>query len=197
MEVSSNIAEQLDRKANSVLSKKMILWIFIITIVMLFGAWTSAYIVSKSEGRWLVFPMPNMMLYSTIALLVSSVTMHFAYKSAQVDNLERLKIFLFITFALAFVFMFLQYASFKELISNEIYFTGKTSSVSSQYLYSLTFFHALHIVAGIVFLFLTLIKSIRKDIHSKNMLTLELCATFWHFLDGLWLYLYIFLYLNR
>lgn len=179
------------------LSKRMILWIFIITIVMLFGAWTSAYIVSKAEGRWMEFPMPNMMFFSTLALLASSIPMHLAYKSAKENNLERIKIMLFLTLFLAVVFIVLQLESFKELISNQIYFTGKQSNVSSQYLYSLTFFHALHIVAGIVFLLTTLYKSIVKKIHSGNTLTIELCATFWHFLDGLWLFLYIFLYFNR
>ncbi|MFN8437938.1 MAG: cytochrome c oxidase subunit 3 [Cytophagales bacterium] len=179
------------------LSKRMILWIFIITIVMLFGAWTSAYIVSKAEGRWMEFPMPNMMFFSTLALLASSLPMHLAYKSAKENNLERIKIMLFLTLFLAVVFIVLQLESFKELISNQIYFTGKQSNVSSQYLYSLTFFHALHIVAGIVFLLTTLYKSIVKKIHSGNTLTIELCATFWHFLDGLWLFLYIFLYFNR
>ena len=179
------------------LSKRMILWIFIITIVMLFGAWTSAYIVSKAEGRWMEFPMPNMMFFSTLALLASSIPMHLAYKSAKENNLERIKIMLFLTLFLAVIFIVLQLESFKELISNQIYFTGKQSNVSSQYLYSLTFFHALHIVAGIVFLLTTLYKSIVKKIHSGNTLTIELCATFWHFLDGLWLFLYIFLYFNR
>lgn len=185
------------QEANVALSKRMILWIFIISIVMLFGAWTSAYIVSKSEGRWLEFPMPTMMFYSTVALALSSIPMHYAYISAKNNNLERIKIALILTLLLSLVFIFLQIGSFKELISNQIYFAGKLSNVSSQYLYSLTFFHALHIVAGIVFLLITLRKSVKNQINSSNLLGIEMCTTFWHFLDALWLYLYIFLYFNR
>ena len=197
MDTADKFSDNLERKANVTLSRKMILWIFIITISMMFAAWTSAYIFKRSEGNWFEFSLPNMMLYSTIVLIVSSVSMHMAYKYALQDNLERLKIALIFTTLLGVSFVFMQFQSFKALIDNQIYFTGKNSNVSASFLYILTFIHALHIVAGIVFLLITLVKSLRNNIHSKNMLTLEMCATFWHFLDGLWLYLYVFLYFNR
>ncbi len=197
MGVSEKISDKIEREASIVLSKKMILWIFIITIVMMFAAWTSAYIFKRAEGNWLIFEMPTLMLYSTIVLLVSSFSMHMAYSSAKKDNLERVKIALIFTTILGFIFVVLQLFSFKSLIDKEIYFTGKSSNVAASFLYILTFIHALHIVAGIVFLLITLAKSLGNNIHSKNMLTLELCATFWHFLDGLWVFLYVFLYYIR
>lgn len=197
MNASDHIADNLERKSNLLLSKKMILWIFMISIVMMFGAWTSAYILKRSEGNWLEFPIPDAMFFSTVILLISSLTIHYAYISAKKDNLERIKIALIFTMILGLAFIFLQFVGFKRLIDNQIYFTGKTSNVAASFLYILTIIHALHIVAGIVFLLITLVKSLNNNIHSKNMLTLELCATFWHFLDGLWLYLYIFLYFNR
>lgn len=196
--ISDKISDNLEEKANRVLSKKMILWIFIITIFMMFAAWTSAYIFKRSEGgNWLIFDVPNLMIYSTLVLFVSSISMHLAYTSGQKDNLERLKIALIFTLFLGLVFVFMQFLSFKHLIDRQIYFTGKNSSVSASFLYIFTFIHALHIVAGVVFLLITLAKSLANHIHSKNMLTLELCATFWHFLDALWIYLFIILYFNR
>ncbi len=177
--------------------KKFALWIFIVTVIMLFAAWTSGYIVRKAEGNWLNFELPYMMYYSTAVLLLSSVTMHWAYVSAKRDNLDSIKIALLVTSFLGLMFLVFQIFSFNELVSNNVWFGGKKSNPSGSFLYVLSGMHGLHIVGGIVFLLITLFFASKKEIHAKNTLLIEMCTTFWHFLDGLWLYLFLFLLLNR
>lgn len=177
--------------------KKFALWIFIVTVIMLFAAWTSGYIVRKAEGNWLNFDLPTMMYYATGVLLVSSFTMHWAFLSAKKDNLDSLKIALVATTFLGFLFLAFQLLGFNELVSNNVWFGGKKSNPSGSFLYVLSGMHGLHIVGGIVFLLITLLFALKKQIHAKNLLLIEMCVTFWHFLDGLWLYLFLFLLLNR
>lgn len=176
---------------------KFALWLFIATIVMLFGAWTSAYIVRRAEGNWLNFDLPSMMYISTAVLLISSFSMHWAYWSAKKDNLDSVKIAVIITFILGLVFLVFQVMSFNQLIENNIWLGGKRSNPSGSFLYVLSGMHGLHIIGGIVFLLITLFKTFKFEVHSKKLLLIEMCTIFWHFLDGLWLFLFLFLMLNR
>jgi cytochrome c oxidase subunit III len=80
-------------------------------------------------------------------------------------------------------------------VANNVYFTGGNPSAS--FVYVLSGMHGLHIVGGVVFLLITLVATFRFQVHSKNLNLIEMCTTFWHFLDALWLYLFLFLLFNR
>ena len=174
--------------------KKFILWLFIVSIVMLFAAWTSAYIVAQAEGAGRPIQLPPIFGYSTLLLIFSSISMHFTYRAAKKDQLSLLRIFSSITFVLGVGFLAGQLIGFEQLVASNVYFVGG-SSIDS-FTFVLPFMHGLHIVAGLIFLLIVLVQSFRYKVHSKNMLSIELCATFWHFLDGLWLYLFLFLTFN-
>lgn len=174
--------------------KKFILWLFIVTIVMLFAAWTSAYIVAQAEGAGGPISLPSLFGYTTGLLLLSSISMHLAYRAAKKDQLGLLRIFSTITFILGIGFLAGQLLGFEQLIASNVYFVG--GSAVDSFTYVLPFMHGLHIVAGLLFLLVILVQSFRYKVHSKNILSMELCATFWHFLDGLWLYLFLFLTFN-
>ena len=174
--------------------KKFILWLFIVSIVMLFAAWTSAYIVAQAEGAGRPIQLPAIFGYSTGLLLLSSISMHLAYKAAKKDQLNLLRVFSSITFIFGVGFMAGQLLGFEQLIASNVYFVG--GSAIDSFTYVLPFMHGLHILAGLLFLLVVLVQSFRYKVHSKNMLSMELCATFWHFLDGLWLYLFLFLTFN-
>jgi cytochrome c oxidase subunit 3 len=181
----------------SIHPKKFALWLFIVSIIMVFAAWTSAYIVRRAEGNWLEFELPDEMLYSSIIIFLSSFSIHWAYISAKKDNFFHIKLGLLLTLFLGIVFIYLQLKGFGKLIENNVWFGGKKSNPAGSFVYVLAGAHALHLVGGIIFLLITLYHAIKLHIHSKNMLLLDMCTTFWHFLDVLWIYLYVFLMLYR
>ena len=177
--------------------KKFALWLFLMSVMMLFAAFSSAFIVKKGQGNWVEFPIPNILWVSTVVLVLSSVTMQWAFSAAKKDEFQKLKLALGITFILGVIFLVAQFQAWEELYQTGIYFGGSKSHPSGSYLYVFTGLHGVHLISGVIFLFVLLISSFNYKIHSKNMLSIEMCATYWHFLDGLWIYLFVFLLLNH
>ena len=175
--------------------KKFMLWLAIVSIMMMFAGWTSGYLVRKAEGRWHEFEIPQIFWYSTAILLISSVSMIFAVQAAKKDNFNTLKTAISITFVFGIAFLVMQVLGFSDLIQNKLFFAG--SDVASSWLYALVGLHAAHVISGLVVLLISLISSFEFKKESKNLLRIQLCATYWHFLDLLWLYLFLFLYFNR
>jgi cytochrome c oxidase subunit 3 len=175
--------------------KKFALWLFIATVVMLFGAWTSAYIVKRGDAGWSEITLPwNFWLNSAIIVL-SSITMIGATRAARKDNLEAVKVLVSLTTILGVAFLAGQWMAYGELVALNEYFTG--GNVSHSFIYVLTGAHGVHLVSGVVFLLIVLASTFKYKVHSKNMVQIEMCATYWHFLGILWLYLFVFLLLNR
>ena len=172
---------------------KFTVWLFIVSITMMFAAFTSAYIVRRSEGNWQDFALPANMLVNTILLVLSSIALQFGYFAAKKDNLKALKIALFITFALGVAFLVGQWNAWGELVNNKIFFGGGTANPSGSFLYVLTGVHGFHLITGLIYLIIVLISTFRFKVHSKSLVQLEMCTTYWHFLGALWVYLYIFL----
>ena len=183
-----------DRHAMGMNPRKFIVWLFIVTIVMLFAALTSAYIVKQSEGNWFYFDLPGIFWITTAIIVLSSVTMQLAYRAAGSDEIGKLKSFLIITVLLGAGFLVGQYHSWKQLVDKDVYFVGNPSG---SFLYVLTGLHAIHIISGLVFLLIVIVSAFRFKIHSKNKISIEMCTTYWHFLGGLWLYLFLFLKINH
>jgi len=174
--------------------KKFALWLFIVSVVMVFAGLTSAYIVRQAEGNWLEFNLPDIFYYSSGIILLSSVTMHWAYTSAKSDNIDMLKIAIGLTTVLGLVFLVTQWYSWIALVDRDVYFVGNPSG---SFLYVFTGLHALHLISGVIFLIIVLISSFNYKVHSQNMARMEMCSTYWHFLGGLWIYLFMFLLLNH
>ena len=194
MMVQQDIQINEPRATLSMHPKKFALWLFIVSIVMLFAALTSAYIVKQADGNWLSISLPKSFILSTAIIIASSVTMHLAYLAAKKDELKRLNLMLGVTILLGFAFLASQYYSWGELVKENVYFVS--NYVSGSFIYIFTGLHGLHIISGIVFLLITLANSIKLKIHSKKLTLIEMCMTYWHFLGGLWLYLYLFLIFN-
>lgn len=174
--------------------KRFALWLFMISIAMLFAALTSAYIVRRGEGNWVMFDLPVELYYSTAIIIISSITMHWSYLNAKKDNLDSLKIGLSVTTVLGLIFVGYQYYIWSVLVDHDVYFVGNPSG---SFLYVLTGVHALHLISGITFLLITLKAAFSFEIHSKRLGKLEMCANYWHFLDALWVYLFLFLLFNH
>ena len=192
--VNQNIHIEEPASTLSMHPKKFALWLFIVSIVMLFAALTSAYIVKQSDGNWLSFKLPGIFAVNTGVIVLSSLTMHLAYLAAKKDALERIKWLLLATVVLGLAFLAGQYVSWSALVDNNIFFVSNYASGS--FIYVFTGLHGLHLVSGIVFLLITLVSLLRAKIHYKKLVQIEMCMTYWHFLGGLWVYLYIFLLFN-
>lgn len=174
--------------------KKFALWLFIVTVVMIFASLTSAYIVRQSEGNWLEFDLPQIFWYSSGIIILSSLTLHWSYLSAKKDELSAVKTGMIITTILGVAFLVSQWYSWVALVDRDVYFVGNPAG---SFLYVFTGLHAIHLISGVIFLIIVLISSFNYKVHSKNIVSLEMCMNYWHFLGGLWLYLFMFLLLNH
>jgi cytochrome c oxidase subunit 3 len=175
--------------------KKFALWLFIATVVMLFGAWTSAYIVKRADTGWAEIVMPWHFYVNSAIIVLSSITLLVAIRAARRDNLDLLKIMISVTVVLGLAFLAGQLLAFQELVALNEYFTG--GNVSHSFIYVLTGAHGVHVVSGVIFLIVVFTSTLRYKVHSKRMDQLEMCATYWHFLGILWLYLFVFLLINN
>ncbi|MES2691086.1 MAG: cytochrome c oxidase subunit 3 [Bacteroidota bacterium] len=173
---------------------KFVTWLIIVSSVMLFASFTSAYIVRRGEDNWLTFDIPNLFAYSTVIIVLSSIAMQWAYFSAKKDELLQVKISLLITLLLGIAFCICQWYGWEALVANNIHFVGNPSE---SFFYVISGVHLAHMAGGITFLLIIIVKSFQFKVHKKNLLTINLCATYWHFLGAAWIYLYFFLLLNR
>ncbi len=181
-------------RVRSMNPKKFALWIFMITVVMIFASLTSAYIVKKAEGDWLLIEFPQLFKLTSVLIVLSSVSMHFAYIAAKKNNLFNIRLGLAITGVLAIAFTVGQYLSWGELVEQGVYFVGNPAG---SFIYVFTGLHVAHLAGGLIFLMVVVRRSFAYRVHSKSLLSIELCTTYWHFLGGLWLYLYLFLLSNN
>ena len=178
-------------------ASKPLLWVGIISIVMLFAGLTSAYVVRADNGNWLLFDLPNAFYLSTGVIVTSSITLFFAFQMAKKNNKKGIIIGLILTFILGLLFTYFQFEGYGELYSKQIVFGGKSSNAAGSFLYLITFLHLLHLFAGLIVLLVTLVKGLKGKYDAQNTLGLELCSIYWHFLDILWVYLFLFLYFIR
>jgi len=181
-------------KEKRVRSKKMMLWFGIISMVMTFAGLTSAYVVSSKRPDWISdFELPGTFGISTIVIVVSSITLFFAKGFLKAENRRFASVSLLATFALGVLFVALQIQGFEALVADGYYFTGETSTINSSYIYVLVMAHLVHLAAGIIVLTVIIYNHFRKRYKSGKMLGFTIGSTFWHFVDVLWLFLFLFL----
>lgn len=196
-------------------AKKMMLWIAMISMSMTFAGLTSAYVVSSKRADWLrELEIPFSFTISTIAILISGFTFWYAKRQIKVynkisseDSADTNKAYLsskrnssiiqsqtalLLTLALALTFVFFQFRGFDQIIDQGYYFTGPESSITSSYIYILVLLHLVHLSVGIIVLVVVLINNYRNKYLGYDTTGLELASNFWHFLDVLWIYLYLF-----
>ncbi len=174
--------------------KKFAMWLFMVTVVMLFAAWTSAYIVRQAEGNWLEYDLPEVFWVTSGIVVLSSMCLQWAYASAKKDNFVQLRIGMVLTVVLGIAFLVGQWYSWIALVDREVFFVGNPAG---SFLYVMTGMHGLHLISGLLFLIIVLISSFRLKVHAKSLVAMEMATTYWHFLGGLWLYLFMFLQLNH
>jgi len=184
-----------EHKSRSDRSYKLLLLFAMISMTMMFAGLTSAFVVSKSRADWLKdFQLPIAFYFSTAAIIACSITFHLAKKSIQKDNQKATTTFLLATLALGILFIILQFVGFGQIVENGYYFTGSESSITTTFLYIVTLVHLLHLAGGIISLLIIIYNHFKQKYNSTQTLGIELGAMYWHFLDILWVYLFLFLY---
>lgn len=196
-----------DRTARELLKEqrkgaaKPMLWIGIASMAMAFAGLMSGYIVSRSalleRENWFVFELPSYFYISTAVILASSVTMIFALREAKAGNAAKSTQAIIVTLLLGVSFAVLQLLGWKALRENGVFFTGEGSNPAGSWVYAITFFHLMHMLAGVITLVVTSIRSYSGKYTIENTLGIELAAIFWHFLDIMWILLFTFLLFIR
>jgi len=220
-------------------SKKMLLYVGVFSIVMLFAGLTSAYIVSLSDGFWVKLNLPSAFWWSTTFIVTSSITIYAAIIAAKKSNYTMVKVMVSATFILGLLFTNSQFDGWKQLMEKGNYATGAVDNVSgvygqdftflyageelvfendnyylqkdvlrevplkdkiqqskntsSSFLYILTGLHLVHLFGGLLYLVALLLGAFKNKFDKDNYLKLQLGGIYWHFLDGLWIYLLLFL----
>ena len=179
-------------------AKKMMLWFGIVSLLMAFAGWTSAYIVSSSREDWLSdLELPSSFYISTVVIIISSITYILAKKAIKENKRSNCTNYLWATLGLGIVFIILQFRGFSEMVAQGYYFTGPTSNIKLSYVFLIASVHIAHVAAGIISLIVVLYNQIKKKYTPDKMLGISLGATFWHFLDLLWVYLMLFMLLVK
>jgi cytochrome c oxidase subunit 3 len=177
---------------------KLLLWIAICSICMMFAGWTSAFLVRKAQGNWLLFPMPWSFWISTIVILTSSVTMHLTLRSFTQRKMKLYKAMLASTTFLGVAFMLLQLYGFYQLGQSGITLASNGDGVSGSFIYVISSVHILHMLGGVIALVVMyLVVNFSKKTKIYSSTGLEILSTYWHFVDVLWIYLFLFFLLNQ
>lgn len=180
-------------------AKKMMLWFGIISLSMSFAGFTSAYVISKERPDWLnEVEIPQAFYISLVLIIISSITMFFAKKSVMAGKNRNGSLLLWATFLLGAAFIWFQFDGFAQ-ITNEfgINFTGPTSEITYTYIYVIAVVHIAHVVAGLISILFVIYNHYKLKYANGKTLGIELAATFWHFVDFLWIYLFLFFYFVR
>jgi cytochrome c oxidase subunit 3 len=171
---------------------KFTLWVAMGSIVMMFAGLTSAYVVKRNQANWLEFSLPAVFWYSTIAILLSSGTIHLAVKSFRAREMARYKTLITLTLLLGLLFCGLQFAGFNALHHNGVQFFGAGSNPSASFLGIITGLHIAHVVGGVIALLIVFIRAFSIKNKQYSSVPVEIVSTYWHFVDVLWIYLFIF-----
>ncbi|MDJ0646633.1 MAG: cytochrome c oxidase subunit 3 [Flavobacteriaceae bacterium] len=178
-------------------TSKQMLYVSMISMVMMFAGLTSAYVISSKREDWVSLEMPQALYLSTAMILLSSITFILAKRSIKKDSRQQTTLYLILTLVLGIGFVASQIQGFYELREGGFYMAGEQSVVSSSLLMVISFAHLLHVAAGIIVLLVVVYKHLKQRYSSSNYLGLDLGAVFWHFVDILWIFLFLFFYFIR
>ena len=178
-------------------SAKPMLWISMVSMTMMFIGLTSAYIISSNRVDWVSFELPSALYVSTILIILSSISYILAKKSIQKNNRLSTSIFLILSLFLGLGFAYYQFEGFYQLKDAGLYLSGKGSVVSASLLIVISFAHLIHVAAGFIVLFVVIYNHFKKRYNATETLGLELGGIFWHFIDIIWVLLFLFFYFIR
>ncbi len=171
---------------------KFSLWLGLAGIIMMFAGLTSAYIVKRSQPGWESFTLPKIFIYSTVVIVLSSITVQMAFKAFKERMMSRYRIFFAITALLGLAFVLMQIIGFYQFQASGKKMVGLGSNPAYSFVLAIAGLHVLHIVGGFIALVIVFFKTLSTKKRLYDAIPIELVATYWHFVDILWLYLFVF-----
>jgi cytochrome c oxidase subunit III len=189
--------------------QKFMMWVAMGSMAMAFAGLTSGYLVRQAQGNWRYFSLPATFWYSTIAIVISSITMMLGVKAFKQREMPKFKLLISITLVLGIIFGVLQYAGFYQLYHElqQIRMNGEAlnqsatvrinGNPSESFLFVIAGLHLAHLFGGIIALLFVFFRAFRTRVKVYNATGLEIAATYWHFVDILWVYLFVFFLANQ
>ena len=168
---------------------KFTLWVAMGSIVMMFAGLTSAYIVKSNQPKWIMLDLPVIFSYSTAVIILSSITIQVALKEFKERKMSMYRNMLALTFALGVLFVVMQFLGFQQLWGSGVTLRG---AGAAPFMYVIFGLHALHVVGGVIALLVIFLKAFSRYNRNYDPVSIEVVSTYWHFVDALWIYLYIF-----
>jgi cytochrome c oxidase subunit 3 len=183
------MTETVSTQRKKIHPHKFTLWVAIASIIMMFAGLTSAYIVKSSLPGWQDITLPKLFYVSTAIMLVSSLTVQMSVKAFRDRNMQQYRTLITVTAVLGLAFIVMQILAFSQLFQSGIKLEG---SGPGQFLYIIFGLHVLHVLGGVIALVVMFLKAFSRSTRSYNPVPIEVASTYWHFVDLLWVYLFIF-----
>ena len=166
------------------------LWVLLTAVIMLFAGLTSAYIVLRGVPTWQNIQLPSLLWPNTVVLILSSLTLELSRGAVRKNHLKAMKIWLGACGVLGLGFIVGQIAAWQQLVNAGVYLP---STLQSSFFYVLTGIHGFHLLGGVAALGFVLFRALKNRLTLFNHEPLKLCATYWHVMDLLWIYLFLLL----
>ncbi len=205
--ISAGGAGGLERKR--IHPQKFMLWVAMGSMSMAFAGLTSGYVVREAQGNWRYFNLPHVFGWSTAVIMISSITMFFGVRAFKSREMPKFRLLITATLMLGLLFGVLQYAGFYQLyhqlqqiringqVLNETATVRVDGNPSESFLFIISGLHLAHLLSGIIALLFVFFRAFRTSVKTYNATGLEIVAGYWHFVDILWLYLFIFFLVNQ
>ena len=189
--------------------QKFMMWIAIASITMAFAGLTSGYMVREAQGNWRYYNLPQVFNYSTIVIVLSSVTIVMGLKAFKNREMPKYRRLISATLFLGLSFGALQFYGFYQLyhqlqqvringkVLNELAAVKVNGNPSESFLFIIAGLHLAHLLGGIIALLFVFFRAFRTRVKTYNATGLEITATYWHFMDALWIYLFVFFLVNQ
>lgn len=172
-------------------SARIAVWLLVSAITILFAAFTSTYLARRGEADWRVGPLPGVLWVSTAVICASSLAIEWARRRGRRGQVDALRMGLSVTTALGLGFLGGQLAAWKQLSEAGVYLA---TNPHSAFFYLLTAAHGLHLTGGIAALLYALRRTAAALTAAETLDVVDPVATYWHFLTGLWVYLFVILF---
>jgi cytochrome c oxidase subunit III len=189
--------------------QKFMMWVAMASMSMAFAGLTSGYMVREAQGNWRYYNLPHVFAYSTIVIVISSFTIFFGVKAFKNREMPKFRMLITTTLLLGLLFGALQFAGFYQLytqlqqvringqVLNEAAAVRVNGNPSESFLFIIAGLHLAHLVSGIIALLFVFFRAFRTNVKTYNATGLEITATYWHFVDVLWIYLFVFFLVNQ
>ncbi len=178
-------------------------WLGIAGSVMLFTILLAAYVVRKTRPGWVDAPLPNTFILSTVVILLSSLTLHNANNAFRQEHFPTYRSYMATTLVLGTLFILLQVWGWRQMLTAGVRLEGNPAG---GFVYIISGVHLLHILVGLIFLVIALVEALRRrqyvdsfvySVNPPNQLKIKLITLYWHFVDVLWVGLFLFLLIHH